>query len=218
MNVYEGRLLEKPSNRKSKLVLSSLVTAWLSNITFHLRPFGCKLWLLSIQNYAWRRFQAFACSHLKSLRCSIQIWADALSSDRSSIQTCFFAQDSILNMLFCSYVIFLLRDEWMIERFSEAMGAALVSNTILFHMKGKSDSSRPEIYKALKPYWLLNWVSITRVVACFPQASLLQPAATAADSETPCVCARPSNPHKQSRRAAPRAWPLIFPSKPSITF
>ena len=31
-------------------------------------------------------------------------------------------------MLFCSFVIFLLRDKWMIERFSEAMGAALVGN------------------------------------------------------------------------------------------
>ena len=45
-----------------------------------------------------------------------------------------------------------------------------------------------------------------------------EPAATAADSETPCVCTRPSDPRKQSRRAAPRAWPLILPSKPSITF
>ena len=85
-------------------------------------------------------------------------------------------------------------------------------------MEKKSDSSRPEIYKALKPYWLLKWVSIGRVVACFPQASRARPAATAADSETPCVCARPSDPRKQSRRAAPRAWPLILPSKPSITF
>ena len=32
----------------------------------------------------------------------------------------------------------------------------------------KSDSSLPEIYKALKPCLLLNWVSITREVACFP--------------------------------------------------
>ena len=38
------------------------------------------------------------------------------------------------------------------------------------------------------------------------------PTATAADSEMPCVCARLSDPHKQSRRAAPRAWLLILPS------
>ena len=77
----------------------------------------------------------------------------------------------------------------------------LLANSIeifISHEK-KSDSSRPEIYKALKPYWLLNWVSITRVVACFPQASRSRPAATAADSETPCVCACPSDPRKQSR-------------------
>ena len=36
-----------------------------------------------------------------------------------------------------------------------------------------------------------------------------EPAATAADSETPCVCARPSNPPKLCWSAAPRAWLLI---------
>ena len=163
--------------------------------------------------------------HLKSLRCSIKIWADALSSDRSSIQTCCFAQDSIRNMLFCSYVIFLLRDQWMIARLSEAMGAALVGNNFSpipskfsFHMKKKSDSSRPEIYKALKPYWLLNWFSIARVVACFPQASRSRPSATAADSKRPVfVLARPTR--------ASRAWERpqelgcwFCPSTPLITF
>ena len=87
-----------------------------------------------------------------------------------------------------------------------------------FTWKKKSDSSRPKNYKALKPCWLLNWVSIARVVACFPQATSSLPTATAADSETPCVCARPSDPRKQSRRAAPRAWQLILPSKPLIAF
>ena len=52
--------------------------------------------------------------------------------------------------------------------------------------------SLPEIYKALKPCGLLNWVSIARVVACYPQASQSLPAATASDSETPCVLARPT--------------------------
>ena len=40
MIVYKGRLLKKSSNRKSKLDLSMLVTTWLSNIAFHLRPLG----------------------------------------------------------------------------------------------------------------------------------------------------------------------------------
>ena len=70
----------------------------------------------------------------------------------------------------------------------------------------------------LKPFWLSNWVSFARVVAHFPQASLLQPAETAADSEVPCVCARPSDPPKLCLSAAPRAWPLIWQSNPSIVF
>ena len=53
--------------------------------------------------------------------------------------------------------------------------------THAFHMKKKSDLLLPKIYKALKPYWLLNWAIIARVVACFSQASRSLPAATAAD-------------------------------------
>ena len=44
MNVYKGRLLKKSSNRKSKLVLSTLVTVWLSNIAFHLQ----QIWLQTL--------------------------------------------------------------------------------------------------------------------------------------------------------------------------
>ena len=96
--------------------------------------------------------------------------------------------------------------------------AAWDSMEISFHMKKKSDSLQPKIYKTLKLCWLLNWVSIARVVACFPQASWSLPATTATHLETPCVCAFLSDPREQSRRAASRAWPLIWPSKPSITF
>ena len=127
-------------------------------------------------------------------------------------------------MRFCSYVIFLLRDQWLIERLSEAMGAALVGNNFSpipskfsFHIKRKKWLVAARNYKALKPSWLLNWISIARVVAWFSQAILSRPAATVADSETPCLCARLFDQRKQSRRAAPRAWQLILPSKPSIT-
>ena len=44
MLVYKGRLLKKSSNQKSKLVLSMLVTTWLSNIAFHLRS----IWLQTL--------------------------------------------------------------------------------------------------------------------------------------------------------------------------
>ena len=53
MIVYKGRLLKKSSNRKSKLFLSTLVTTWLSNIAFHLRP----IWLQSSANFGCNRFR-----------------------------------------------------------------------------------------------------------------------------------------------------------------
>ena len=82
------------------------------------------------------------------------------------------------------------------------------------HLK-KSDSSRPDIYKALKPFWLSNWVSIARVVAHVPQASLSRLPQT---WKRPVFCARLSNPPKLCRSADPRAWPLILQSTPSIVF
>ena len=64
MNVYKDRLLKKSSNRKSKVVLSSLELRWslhgLQTSHFICDRFGSKLWLQSIQNHAWHRFQAFA--------------------------------------------------------------------------------------------------------------------------------------------------------------
>ena len=105
------------------------------------------------------------------------------------------------------------------------MGAALVGNNfwlipskISFHLKQKVTGSSPKFTKHQNLVDSLNWVSIARVVASFPQASWMLPAATAAHSETPCVCVCPSDQSKQSRRAAPRACLLILPSKPSITF
>ena len=87
-----------------------------------------------------------------------------------------------------------------------------------FHRKFHFTSSWPDIYKALNPIWLTNRVSIrvARAKARFPQTSLSRPAETAAYSETPCVCARRSDPPTLCRSAAPRARPLIFQSKTSI--
>ena len=53
------------------------------NIAFHLQPIGLQT-LIAIDsessfNHARHNFQAFAHSHLKSLCCSIWIWADTLS-------------------------------------------------------------------------------------------------------------------------------------------
>ena len=97
-------------------------------------------------------------------------------------------------MLFCTYVIFLLRDEWMIERFSEAMGAALVGNNFSpilwsFHFiwKKKSDSTRPEIYKALN--LICSWTeSVSQNGSMFSSS---EPVAVRSKLETPCVCELP---------------------------
>ena len=78
MIVHKEKLLRKSSNRKWKLDLSKLVTTWLSNIAFHLQPIWLQtlvaIWW-SIQNHTRHRFQAFARRHVKSLCCSIRIWA-----------------------------------------------------------------------------------------------------------------------------------------------
>ena len=169
-----------------------------SNIASICNQFGCKFWLRLIQNHPRHRLKAFARLHLKLMCCSIWIWAHALSSDRSSIWIYCFAHDSIWNMQICPYALFLFSDLWMIEKLSETIRAALVSNKFswtpskLYFTRGKNSSSRPKIYKALKHFWLLNWVSITRVVGRSPQASRYRPAVTVADSENAMfVLARP---------------------------
>ena len=65
MIVYNGKLLKKSSYLKLKLVLSTLLTTWLSNIAFHLLLIW--IWLHLIQNHARHCFQAFVCHHLKLL-------------------------------------------------------------------------------------------------------------------------------------------------------
>ena len=87
-------------------------------------------------------------------------WYRPAALHRIRLGTCGFVPNNFLCHIFAQrrmYVIFLLRDEWMIERFSEAMGDALVGNNFLqilwkFHFTrdSTSDSSLPEICKALK--------------------------------------------------------------------
>ena len=133
MNVYHGRLLKQSSNQKSKLIGSA--SSWhcwslddFQTSHFICYLFGWKLWFWSIQNYAWNCFQAFALRHLKWLCCSMESEVTPFPLIGRWYRPA--ALDLIRNMWFCSYVIFLLRDEWMIERFSKAVSAALVSNNL----------------------------------------------------------------------------------------
>ena len=128
-------------------------------------------------------------------------------------------------MQFCPLRHILLRDQWLIERLSKAMGAALFGNNFsptgnsienFISHKKKVTLSCPKF--TFKPFWLWQWVSIARVATRFPQARLSRPALNAADSETLCVCACPSDQPKLCLTAAPSARPLILQSKPSTIF
>ena len=126
-----------------------------------------------------------------------------LSSDRSLIQTCCFAQDWIWNMLIC-------RQQLLAD-----------SKNILFHMKKKSDLLLPKIYKALKPCWLLNWVSITRVVFfSSEQVTALSDCSWLRNSLCLCSAVRPAQAELESCPKRPESclkspringrWPLIL--------
>ena len=161
MNVYKIRLLKKTSNRKLKLVLSTPVTTWLSNITFHLQLIWPQT-LIAIdseirnQNHAWHCFQAFACRHLKSLRCFVQIWADALSLDRLLIQTRCFAH---VALILCHIFTHRPRnDKFQIKGcYGCCLGLQqLLAVEISFHIKKKSDLLQLENLQSIRS---LNWVS-----------------------------------------------------------
>ena len=114
----------------------------------------------------------------------------------------------------------------MIKRLSEAMGAALVGNNFLpiplkfsFHMKKKLIGLVAAQYlQSIKAFLTLKLSQYRKSGSTFSSS---EPVAARSDCRrlgNASVCARQSYPRKQSLRAAPRAWPLILPSKPSITF
>ena len=84
-----------------------------------------------------------------------------------------------------------------------------IPSKVSFYMKKNGDLAGAKIYKSLKSYWLLNWVSITRVAGRCLQ--LLQQIL-----KTPCFYSCPSDPPKLCRSTAPRELPLIL--KPLISF
>ena len=157
MIVYKGKLHKslqiKNWTCQTSLVLSTLVTTWLLNTPFHLLP----IWLqplVDINSESHVTLLPSFCGQPSEVTVLFNL---NLSRHPFLRQVaCCFAQDSILNMRFCSYVIFLLRDQCLIERFSKAMGEALVSNNfspipskISFHMKKKVNCCVPKFTKHL---------------------------------------------------------------------
>ena len=101
-------------------------------------------------NFGCNRFRIMPDIVSKLLRPAIWSWcALRVESEQTPFprtgrrfSTCCFAQDSIQNILFCFYVIFLIRDQCLIERLSEAMGAALVGNNFSPLPQNRADCSR----------------------------------------------------------------------------
>ena len=134
--------LKKSSNRKSKLVLSTLVTPWLSNIAFHLRP----IWLQSlVAIHSELRLTSFP--SFCALPSEVAALFDSNLSRRPFLRQVVDTDpllctglDSEHAVLFLCHI--LLRGERMIERFqvSEAMSVALVGNNFGNFMSHKKKS------------------------------------------------------------------------------
>ena len=174
MNVYKRRLLKNSSNWKSKLDLS--------NTAFHLQP----LWLQTLvaidSESHLTSFPSF-CMPLSEVTVLFYwIWAGP-----------FHRQVVNLDLLLCKgfnseHIVFFLchiftwrpmTDRKIEQSYGHCNNFLPIPSKFHFIWKKKSDSSLPEIYKALKPCCHLNWISIARVVACFPQATWSLPSETA---------------------------------------
>ena len=182
-----------------------LVTTLLSNIAFHLQPIWLQT-LVAIDSESRLTLFPSVCASPSEVAELFYL---------KLIRRPFLAQVVDLDLLLCTgfnsehwhAVLFLchifthrpMLDRKIERSYRRCIGRQQLlgdSIEIFISHEKKSDSLLLEIYNALKPCWLLNWVCIARVVACFPQASLSRPAATTADPEMPCACARPSDPHK----------------------
>ena len=173
MIVYKGRLLKNSSNWKLKLVLSRPRLHGLQTSHFICNWFGCKLWLQSIQIHVRHSFQAFAlCRSEVAVLFNLNLSRHPGSQFRSAalqmirFGTCCFVP--------ISYSYSETKD-WLKDRVKPWLcfgQQQLLANSIEnFISHDKKCYQQPEICKALKAFWLLKWVNITRVVTCFPQAS-----------------------------------------------
>ena len=74
-----SKLLLSAIWRLCNVLLESEQTTFLRQITFHFQSMGLQTLVAIDSESPWHCFQAFACRNLKSLCCSIRIWADTLS-------------------------------------------------------------------------------------------------------------------------------------------
>ena len=122
----------------------------LKKLRIKIQSVSCQCW--SLYGFHTAHFMRH---HLKLLCCLIGIWALRLPFLGQDVNLdLLLCTDSIWKMLFCCYALFLLRDQWMIERLSKAISAVLVSNNLF-------DSQTMSVSQEL---WLSNYVSITRAM------------------------------------------------------
>ena len=144
MTVYKRRLLKKSSNRKSKPVLSRLVTAWLSNTAVHLQPIWLQTLVAIDSESRLTLFPSFCAPPSEATvlfysNMSRRPFLGQVVNLDLLLFTGFNSEHAVLSLRHI-----LLRDQWLIERLSKAMGAALFGNKISpipskisFHMKKK---------------------------------------------------------------------------------
>ena len=126
-------------------------------------------------------------------------------------------------MRFCSYVIFLLRDERMIERFSEAMGAALVGNNFSqilwkFHFKWKKKwlvaARNVQSIKTLLTLELSQYRKSGSMFSSSEPVAALSDCCRLGNALYLCSPVRPAQAKQES---GPKSLAVDLPSKPSIT-
>ena len=86
-----------------------------------------KALLLSLPWCFWLWFQAYFIAMSRSVYCIIQAWFIVFPMPQGMSGSRVMYMDSILNMWIGFFALFSLRAEWMIERLSQAMRAALGS-------------------------------------------------------------------------------------------
>ena len=145
---------------ENQACLSTLVTTLLSDITFHLLPIWLQTLVAIVSESCLTLFPSF-CTTIWSC-CAVQFKSEQTPFPQTS---CRFRPAALHHIL--------LRDQRLIERLSELRkhwAIPWLARTCCIPSKfsrEKSDLLQPEIYKALKPFWLLNWVRLARVVAYF---------------------------------------------------
>ena len=172
------------------MLVTVQVTASFSNIAFHLQ----QIWLQSLVAInSESRLTLFPSFCTPPSEVAVLFY--------SNLSRCpFLRQVVYLDLLLCTgfdseHAVFSETNDWYQDWAKRWALLWLATTSCQFHRKFHFTWNKKWLIAALYLQIIKTlWVTIARMVACFPQASLLLPAATAADSETPCVCARQSDP------------------------